>query len=131
VYAHASDVLVTCTMDIIYLHDLRIETTIGVYRWERQLKQTLIFDLELGTDTRPAGRSDDIADTLNYKEVSKRMIAFVQASQYQLVEALADGIAKLLTEEFGLKWFRLRINKKGALRGVRNVGIVIERGTRE
>jgi dihydroneopterin aldolase len=117
-------------MDIIYLHDLRIETTIGVYSWERQLKQTLIFDLEMGTDIRAAGHSDSIRDTLNYKDVSKRLVSFVQQSQYQLVEALAEAIAQILSDEFKLPWFRLKINKKGALRNVRDVGIIIERGAR-
>ncbi|MGH8473597.1 MAG: dihydroneopterin aldolase, partial [Gammaproteobacteria bacterium] len=85
-----------CTyMDIIYLRDLRIDTVIGVYRWEREMKQTLVIDLELGTDIRPAAKSDAIADTLNYKDIAKRVTAFVEQSRYQLVEALAEAVAKL------------------------------------
>lgn len=117
-------------MDIIYLNDLRIETVIGVYGWERQLKQTLVLDLEMGTDIRKAGQSDRIEDTLNYKDVAKRLIAFVESSEYQLVEALAEGITRILLDEFKVPWFKLRINKQGAVRGVRDVGVLIERGNR-
>ena len=87
-------------MDIIYLRDLRIDTVIGVYRWEREMKQTLVIDLELGTDIRPAAKSDAIADTLNYKDIAKRVTAFVEQSRYQLVEALAEAVANLVLDEF-------------------------------
>ena len=86
-------------MDIIYLRDLRIDTVIGVYRWERGMKQTLVIDLELGTDIRPAAKSDAIADTLNYKDIAKRVTAFVEQSRYQLVEALAEAVANLVLDE--------------------------------
>ncbi|MGH8585958.1 MAG: dihydroneopterin aldolase [Gammaproteobacteria bacterium] len=114
-------------MDIIYLRDLRIDTVIGVYRWEREMKQTLVIDLELGTDIRPAAKSDAIADTLNYKDIAKRVTAFVEQSRYQLVEALAEAVAKLVLDEFAVPWLRLSVNKQGAVRGVRDVGVVIIR----
>lgn len=114
-------------MDIIYLRDLRIDTVIGVYRWEREMKQTLVIDLELGTDIRPAAKSDAIADTLNYKDIAKRVTAFVEQSRYQLVEALAEAVAKLVLDEFPVPWLRLSVNKQGAVRGVRDVGVVIVR----
>jgi dihydroneopterin aldolase len=114
-------------MDIIYLRDLRIDTVIGVYRWEREMKQTLVIDLELGTDIRPAAKSDAIADTLNYKDIAKRVTAFVEQSRYQLVEALAEAVAKLVFDEFPVPWLRLSVNKQGAVRGVRDVGVVIVR----
>lgn len=115
-------------MDIIYINNLRIEAVIGVYAWERQLKQALIFDLELGTDIRKAALTDSVADTLNYKEVAKRVMAFVIDSRYQLVESLAEAVAELIIKEFDIPWLRLRLNKQGAVRGVRDVGVIIERG---
>ena len=118
-------------MDIIYINDLRIETVIGVYAWERQLKQVVIFDLELGTDIRKAALTDSVADTLNYKDVAKRVMAFVTDSRYQLVESLAEAVAELIIREFDIPWLRLRLNKQGAVRGVRDVGVIIERGRRE
>ncbi|MGH8532971.1 MAG: dihydroneopterin aldolase [Gammaproteobacteria bacterium] len=118
-------------MDIIYINDLRIEAVIGVYAWERQLKQVVIFDLELGTDIRKAALTDSVADTLNYKDVAKRVMAFVTDSRYQLVESLAEAVAELIIKEFDIPWLRLRLNKQGALRGVRDVGVIIERGRRE
>ncbi len=118
-------------MDIIYINDLRIEAVIGVYAWERQLKQVVIFDLELGTDIRKAALTDSVADTLNYKDVAKRVMAFVTDSRYQLVESLAEAVAELIIKEFDIPWLRLRLNKQGAVRGVRDVGVIIERGRRE
>ena len=114
-------------MDIIYLHDLRIETVIGVYDWERRIKQTVILDLEMSSDIRRAAATDDVADTLNYKAVAKRIIEFVTKSEYQLVETLAERVAELVVEEFGVPWLRLRVNKQGAIRGARDVGVLIER----
>ncbi|MFH0343726.1 MAG: dihydroneopterin aldolase [Chromatiales bacterium] len=118
-------------MDIIYINNLRIEAVIGVYAWERQLKQVVIFDLELGTDIRKAALTDSVADTLNYKDVAKRVMAFVTDSRYQLVESLAEAVAELIIREFDIPWLRLRLNKQGAVRGVRDVGVIIERGRRE
>ncbi|MFH0351343.1 MAG: dihydroneopterin aldolase [Chromatiales bacterium] len=118
-------------MDIIYINDLRIEAVIGVYAWERQLKQVVIFDLELGTDIRKAALTDSVVDTLNYKDVAKRVLAFVTDSRYQLVESLAEAVAELIIKEFDIPWLRLRLNKQGAVRGVRDVGVIIERGRRE
>lgn len=119
------------TMDIIYLRDLRIDTVIGIYDWERRTKQTVILDLEMGTDIARAAKSDDIKDTLNYKEVAKRVVGFVEESRCQLVETLAERVADILMNEFNLPWLRLSLNKQGAVRGVRDVGVVIERGRRE
>jgi 7,8-dihydroneopterin aldolase/epimerase/oxygenase len=118
------------SMDIIFLRDLRIETVIGIYDWERRIKQTVSLDLEMGADIRKAAASDHIDDTLNYKAVAKRLIEFVGASEYQLVETLAERIAELVLGEFQVPWLRLTVNKTGAVRGARDVGIVIERGAR-
>ncbi len=117
-------------MDIIYLHDLRIDTVIGVFDWERRVKQRLILDLDMASDIRRAAASDDLADTLNYKAVAKRVIDYVEHSEFQLVETLAERVAELILTEFGVPWLRLRLNKQGAVRGARDVGVVIERGVR-
>ena len=116
-------------MDIIYLNNLRIDTVIGVYDWERRVRQTIIIDLEMGADIRKAAASDRLEDTLNYKAVAKRLIDFVSKSEFQLVETLAERCAALVRDEFGVPWLRLRVNKQGAVRGARDVGVLIERGT--
>lgn len=116
-------------MDIIYLSDLRIDTVIGIYDWERRIKQTVVFDLEMGADIRQAAASDHIDDTLNYKAVAKRIIGFVEKSEYQLVETLAEKVAEIILNEFNVPWVRVRLNKQGAVRGARDVGVIIERGT--
>lgn len=115
-------------MDIIFLHDLTIETIIGIYDWERKEKQSIILDLDMGADIAAAARTDAIEDTLNYKAVAKRLIEFVGDSEYQLVETLAERVAEIVLNEFGVKWVRLRVNKKGAVRYAGDVGVVIERG---
>lgn len=115
-------------MDIIFLRGLQIETTIGIYDWERVIKQVVILDLEMGTDIRKAAASDDIADTLDYKSLSKRLIGYVESSEFLLVETLAERVADLLLGEFGIPWLRLTVNKKGAISGASDVGIIIERG---
>ncbi len=118
-------------MDIIYLRDLRIDTVIGIYDWERRMKQTVIIDLEMGTDIRKAANSDNIDDTLNYKAVAKRLMSFVSESEFELVETLAEKIAEIILNEFKVPWLKLTLNKKGAVRGVRDVGVIIERGNKE
>lgn len=115
-------------MDIIYLHDLRIDTVIGVFDWERRVRQTVSLDLDMAADIRRAAESDDIGHTLDYKAVAKRLIAFVGESEFQLVETLAEKVAGILLEEFSIPWVRVRVNKTGAVRGARDVGVVIERG---
>jgi len=115
-------------MDIIFISDLRIETIIGIYDWERKVKQTVSLDLEMAADIRAAAATDSIEDTLNYKAVAKRLIAFVGDSEYQLVETLAEKIAGIVVDEFNVSWLRLKLHKPGALRGSRDVGILIERG---
>jgi len=115
-------------MDIIFLRDLRIDTVIGIYEWERRIRQTVSLDLEMAADMRKAAASDAIEDTLNYKAVAKRVISFVEENQFQLVETLAERVAQLVLNEFQVPWLRLRLNKTGAVRGARDVGVIIERG---
>ena len=115
-------------MDIVYIRDLRIETIIGIYQWEREVKQTVSFDLEMAHDIRKAAATDDIAFALNYKSISKRLIKFIEASECLLVERMAEEVAGIVMNEFNVPWLRLRVSKPGALRGSQDVGIVIERG---
>lgn len=115
-------------MDIVFIEDLRIDTVIGVYDWERKIRQTVAVDLEMGFDnTRPAS-TDAIADTLDYKSVAKRLIAFVEAAEYELVETLAERCAELVLAEFAVVWLRLKLSKPGAVTGAKAVGVIIERG---
>jgi dihydroneopterin aldolase len=115
-------------MDTVFIEDLRIETVIGIYDWERKIRQVVAIDLEMAFDNRKPAASDDIDDTLNYKAVSKRLIAFVEGSSFQLVETLAERCAEIVREEFGVPWLRLKLSKPGAVRGSKAVGVVVERG---
>ncbi len=117
-------------MDIVFIRDLRIETIIGIYDWERQVPQTVSLDLEMATDIRRAAASDRIEDALDYKSVAKRLIALVGESRFLLVETLAERIADLVLTEFNTPWLRLTLSKPGAVRGSREVGVIIERGVR-
>ena len=114
-------------MDIVFVKDLRIDTVIGIYDWERNIRQIISIDLEMGTDIAVAANSDDISDTLNYKAVSKRVIDFVKGSEFELVEKLAEEIASIILCEFNTSWLRLKLGKPGAVRGSMEVGVVIER----
>lgn len=113
--------------DTIFLRGLAVECIIGFIDWERRVKQTVVIDIELPVDCRRASISDEVEDTLDYKKVAKRVIAFVEASEFKLVETLAHRLALLLLEEFGAEWIRLSVNKPGAIRGSRDVGMSIER----
>jgi len=114
-------------MDIIFLGGLTTECIIGIWDWERRVKQKIVVDLEVGTDIRRAAASDRIEDTLDYKRVAKRLLQFVGDSEFQLVETLAERIAELVIVEFSVPWVRVRLNKQGAIRGSRDVGILVER----
>ncbi|BFI97328.1 MAG: dihydroneopterin aldolase [Rhodanobacter sp.] len=117
-------------MDIVFIEDLRIDAVIGIYDWERRVRQTLAFDIEMAFDNAVPAASDDIAHTLNYKDVSKRLMDYVGASSFGLVETLAERCAAIIREEFGVQWVRLKLSKPGAVRGAKAVGVRIERGTR-
>ena len=116
-------------MDKVFIEDLRIQTVIGVYDWEREITQTVSLDLEMGFDIKAAADSDHIDDTLDYKAVSKRLIGFVEGSEFQLVEALAEHCAQIVLNEFPVTWLRLKLSKPGAVRGSSAVGVIIERNT--
>ena len=114
-------------MDIVFIEDLRIDTVIGIYDWERRIRQTVALDLEMAFDNTVPAATDSIADTLDYKAVAKRLIAYVEAAEFQLVETLAERCAAIVLEEFGVRWLRLKLAKPGAVRGSRAVGVQIER----
>jgi 7,8-dihydroneopterin aldolase/epimerase/oxygenase len=113
--------------DRIFLHGLTAECIIGFIDWERRVKQTVVLDIELPVDCRRAASSDEVADTLDYKKVAKRVLAFIGASEFKLVETLAHRVALLILEEFAVEWVRIALNKPGAIRNSRDVGVVIER----
>jgi len=117
-------------MDIVYIRELEIETIIGIYDWEREQKQVVSLDLEMGTDIGAAARSEDIENTLNYKAVAKRLIEFIEGSEFFLVETMAERIAEIVLEEFSVPWLKLRVGKPGAVTGSKDVGVIIERGNR-
>jgi 7,8-dihydroneopterin aldolase/epimerase/oxygenase len=114
-------------MDRIFIHALKTETIVGIFDWERQVKQTVVMDIEFSADIAKAARSDSIDDTLNYKGVAKRVLAFVEESSFHLVETLAEHVAMLILEEFGVSWVSLALSKPGAIRSSRDVGVMLER----
>lgn len=118
-------------MDIVFLRDLRIETVIGIWEWERRIRQVVSIDLEMATDVRRAAATDRIDDALNYKDVAKRLIAFVGDSEFQLIETLAEAVARIVVTEFGVPWVRVSAAKPGAVQGSKDVGVVIERSTED
>jgi dihydroneopterin aldolase len=121
----------TKSHDIIFLGGLTTECIIGIWDWERRVKQKIVLDIEMAADIRKAAASDHIDDTLDYKRVSKRLLQFVGDSQFQLVETLTERIAEIVVTEFDVPWVRVRLNKQGAIRGSRDVGILVERRREE
>jgi dihydroneopterin aldolase len=114
-------------MDKIFIHALKTETIVGIFDWERQVKQTVVVDIEISADIAKAARSDSIDDTLNYKGIAKRVLAFVDESSFHLVETLAEHVAMLILEEFGVSWVSITLSKPGAIRNSRDVGVMLER----
>jgi len=115
-------------VDIVYIKALQVETVIGIYDWEREIRQRVVLDLEMGTDIRQAALTEDIESTLNYKSVSDRLVEFVSASEFLLVETMAEEIAALVMQEFSVPWLRLKVGKPDAIAAAEDVGVVIERG---
>ena len=114
-------------MDKIILTDLRIDAVIGIWDWEKRNPQTITIDLEMLTDIKKASQSDSIKDALDYKAVSKRVKQFIQESQFNLIETLAENVAKIILEEFDVQWLKLKISKPFAIRDSKNIGVCIER----
>ena len=115
-------------MDVVFIEALRVETVIGIYDWEKEVKQTVLLDLEMAFDNTVPAAHDAIEDTLDYKRISKRLVAFVGESHFGLVETLAERCAEIVMREFGVPWLRLKLSKPGAVSAAKNVGVVIERG---
>ena len=113
--------------DTIFLRDMRVDTVVGIWDWERKIRQTVSIDLELSADISKAAATDHIDDTLNYKAVAKRIQAFVGDSGFQLVETMAEQIAAIILDEFDVDWVRVSVNQPGAIRGARDVGVRIYR----
>ena len=113
--------------DTGFVHELKVETIIGIWGWERKIRQIVSIDLEMGADIRRAAETDSIDDTLNYKAISKRVQQFVADSEFQLVETMTEKIAELVLQEFKVPWVQVRVSKPGAIRGAKNVGILIHR----
>ncbi len=116
-------------MDIIYLSQLKLETLIGVYDWERQAKRVIFIDLELATDTRRAASTDDLAHTVDYGALAQRLTELAEKSEFFLIETLADRFANLILQEFNVRWVRLKLSKRGAIPTANDVGLIIERGS--
>lgn len=115
-------------MDLIFIRDLRVDTIVGVYDWERQIKQTLVFDIDMATDIHRAAVSDDLQFAVNYHAVSLRVSSYVEAHHTALIETLAEDVAKLILTEFKVPWVRLQLTKPNAVLGAKSVGVIIERG---
>ncbi len=113
--------------DIVYLHGLRCECTIGVWEWEKAIKQVVTFDLDLACDIRPASDNDELEKALDYQAIAERLISFVEQSRFELIETLAEKVAQLILSEFDTQWIKVRLDKGAAVKGVKSVGIVIER----
>ena len=114
-------------MDKVFIEALEIEALIGIYDWERRIRQPLLFDIEMAFDNRIPAASDAIVDTLNYKAVSKRVVEVVSQSDFGLVETLAERVAAVILDEFAVRQVKLKLSKPGAVRGARAVGVMIER----
>lgn len=117
--------------DYVVIEGLEVRTVIGIYDWEREIRQTVRLDLKMAWDISKAAKTDDIADTLDYKSVSKRLISYVEGSSFGLIEALAEECTKIVLNEFNVPWLRLKMSKPGAVRGSENVAVIIERGKRK
>jgi dihydroneopterin aldolase len=117
-------------MDIVFIRGLRVDTVIGIYDWEKAIRQPVVLDIEMGADVRRGAASDRIEDALDYKAVSKRLKQFISESRVELVETLAERCAAIILEEFPVPWLRLTLNKVGAVSDAAGVGVIIERGER-
>ena len=114
-------------MDIIFIQGLKVDTVIGIYDWERKIRQEIVLDIEMSADVSTAAGTDHIDQTLNYKDICKRLKSFVGESEFQLVETLAEEICQIIIKEFGVQWVKLKLNKGEAITGAEGVGVIIER----
>ena len=117
-------------MDIVFIRELRADTIIGVYDWERRVRQSVVLDLEMATDISKAAGEDALQHTLDYAAISSRLLAFIEASEFELIETMAERVAAIVLQEFAVPWLRLRLSKPGAVAQARDVGVLIERGSK-
>jgi len=117
-------------MDIVYVRGLEVKTVIGVYDWEREIKQPVSVDLDMACDISRAAETDDHADVLDYKQVCVRITELIETTDLKLLEAMAEAIARVVREEFKVPWVRVRIGKPAAITGAKDVGVIIERGSK-
>ena len=115
-------------MDKVFIEQLEVITTIGVYDWEQEIKQKLVLDIEMAHDNRPAGKSDDVVDALDYSQVSQAVLAHIEGGRFLLVERVAEEVAELIMAKFSVPWIKIRLTKPGAVAQAKGVGVVIERG---
>ncbi|MGJ8668924.1 MAG: dihydroneopterin aldolase [Oceanococcus sp.] len=113
--------------DWVFVHGLKADTVIGVFDWERRIRQRVVFDLDMQVDVQAAGRSDELRHTVDYAAVSERVMAFTSTARYELIESLAEAVAALLLKEFAMQCVRIRLSKPGAVAQAENVGVLIER----
>lgn len=117
-------------MDIVFIRELKVDTVVGIYDWERRIRQNVVLDIEMGSDIACGAKTDRIQDALDYKAVAKRVARYVGESEFQLVETLAEKVAELVMREFKVPWIKIILNKPGAVSGSKSVGVIIERGKR-
>jgi dihydroneopterin aldolase len=117
-------------MDIVYIRELEIRTIIGIYDWEREQQQIVSLDLEMGSEIAKAAATDTIENALDYKAVAKRLISFIENSEFYLVETMAEQVTEIVLKEFNVPWVKLRLGKPGAVTGSKDVGVIIERGSK-
>src|SRR5690606_31396013 len=117
-------------LDIIFLHGLRVQCVIGVWQWERRINQSVYIDIDMAWDTAKAASSDDLADTLSYKDVSKRIAAVAREGEFNLVETLAERVAAVIIDEVAAPWCRVRVSQQGAVSSAAGAGVIIERGSK-
>ncbi|MEY2341811.1 dihydroneopterin aldolase [Acidithiobacillus sp. IBUN Pt1247-S3] len=118
-------------MDILFVRELKVQTRIGIYDWEREVPQTVLIDLEIAADAACAAKSDSVSATINYQSVCDRIVEYLEGTETQLVETVAETIAHMVREEFSARWVRVSVHKPAAVRGTRDVGVRIERGILE
>ena len=118
-------------MDIVFIRELKVATVVGIYDWERRIRQNVVLDLDMAADVARAAKSDRIEDTLDYKAVAKRLMQFVSSAEFQLVETLAEKVAELVMREFAVRWVKVTLHKPGAVSGSKSVGVIIERGKKD
>ncbi|MFN3016728.1 dihydroneopterin aldolase [Vibrio coralliilyticus] len=115
-------------MDKVFIEQLEVITTIGVYDWEQEIKQKLVLDIEMAHDNQPAGKSDDVIDALDYAQVSSAVLSHIESGRFLLVERVAEEVAQLIMTQFSVPWVKIRLTKPGAVPQASGVGVIIERG---